>query len=218
MTALTATTRRHRDVAARLDEWLVPEARELTSSLGTAMANAPELRPHAPSAPSRLNHAARMLLAGMVVDELRRCLPQALSAMLLQGVRLHEALVTAAERTLADPTADGDVSLGRRTLEARHSVDVDVEMAPFTMNLPFVLGIDFDVVGARATVRDGRLCELSLDDPAMVGRVTVYTGEVYEKRLYEQKGVLRVGGALPPFEPVQILSDERELRVRGLAT
>src|SRR5262249_21509269 len=98
------------------------------------------------------------------------------------------------------------------------SVDVDVVMPPLTMQLPFVLTLDFDVVGAHAVVRDGRMWELSMDDPDMVGRVVVYEGKPYEKRLYEQKGVLRVAGSLPPFEPVQILSDDEELRLRRRTT
>ena len=218
MRTITATTGHHRSVDDRLDHWLVPEGRELTTNLGKAMERAPELRTHAASGRSRLNHAARMLLAGMVVDQLRQGLPQRLSDMLLQGMRLHEALVAAAERTLRDPTADGQVGLFRRTLQARHAVDVDVVMTPLTVTLPFVLTIDFDVAGATGMVRDGRLCELSLDDPAMLGRVVVYQGEVYEKKLHEQKGVLRIGGALPPFEPVRILSAERELLLRRPAT
>ena len=218
MSTLTATTSHHHRVPARLDRWLIPEGRELTANLGSAMAKAPELQSHAPSAPPRLNHAARMLIAGMVVDQLRQRLPQPLADMLLQGVKLHEALVTAAERTLADPSVDSEVSLYRRTLRAGHSVDVDVVMTPLVVTLPLTLTIDFDVVDAHATVHDGRLCGLSLDDPAMVGRVTVYEGEVYEKKLYERKGVLRIGGALPPFEPVQILGEEQELRLRRPTT
>lgn len=218
MTTLTATTAHHRSVTARLDQWLVPEGRELTTNLGKALEKAPELRSHNPSVPSRLNHAARMLLAGLVVDELRHRLPQPLSGMLLEGIRLHEALVTAAERTLVDSTADGGVSLFRRTLQARHTVDVDVVMSPLTVTLPFVLTVDFDVIGAHAVVHEGKLCELSLDDPGLLGRVIVYEGEPYEKKLHEQRGTLRIGGKLPPFEPVQILSDERVMQLRSSAT
>jgi hypothetical protein len=201
-----ATTRDRKAVTATINEWLVPEARELTPKVGSVVAREPQLHARGAENRSKLNKAARLTLAALIVHELRKALPDDLVELMVTGMLGHSALLEAARTTAGDPAADGRVHLFRHTIHLHHSVDVEAVAPAFRIKLPFELDIDIDVVAADAAVADGRLRSLSLPDPALTGTVTVHA-----EKVYEQKGVLRIGRTLP-FDPPRALLPEQEER------
>jgi hypothetical protein len=209
-----ATTRDRKGVTATINEWLVPEARELTPKVGNVVAREPHLQARGAENRSKLNKAARLTLAALIVHELRKALPDDLVELMVTGMKGHSALVEAARTTAGDPAADGHVHLFRHTIHLHHSVDVEAVAPAFRIKLPFELNIDIDVVAADATVADGRLRSLSLPDPTLTGTVTVHS-----EKVYEQKGVLLLGRTLGFDPPRAILPEQEELDLRaGRAT
>jgi hypothetical protein len=208
-TSTTVTTADGRSVPARLDAWLLDHDQELHTRLAGALAGA--------GAGAGAGGHVPAFVTRLALREVRRVLPDPLLDLLMNGVKGHVALRDAARATIADGSTRADVVLYRRTLHTTHTVDVQVVAGVLRTSLEIVVAADFDVVDARADVSRGRLCALSLRDPAIAGRVSARVDGVETDELCRRDGTLRLGGRLT-FDPaLQILSDADERSVTRLA-
>jgi hypothetical protein len=205
----SADTRDRGTVAANLDEWLLPEGRELTTHVAAEAVKSPQLQSRSAEHHARLTKAARLVVAGEVVHQLRRALPDQLMDLLLQGMAEHTLLQTAARETVGVPESRAPVHLAEHTVHVQHAVDVDISSPVFRIVLPFVLEIDFTVVSADGMVTGGRLTELELADPQVVGRV-----RARDQVVYEEKGALHLGHKVSLDPGLRLLSEAEESRLR----
>jgi hypothetical protein len=200
----TIDTRQRGTLPATLDEFLVPEARELTPHVGRAVAKAPQRQSRSRKHLARLTHTARLTLAAEIVHELRGALGEDLMDLLVAGLKEHQALREAARSSLTDGVP-ASVRLARHVVHSGHTVDVTVVSPLFRIDLPFELDLAFDVLEATGQVADGRLCRLTIPDPTVTGTV-----DVYDKEVYRQEGTLHAGGSLGLGAGVRILSEQEE--------
>lgn len=205
----SAETRDRGTVAANLDEWLLPEGRELTTHVAAEASKAPQLQSRRAEHHARFTKAARLLVAAEVVHQLRRALPDQLVDLLLRGMAEHTLLQTAARETVGNLQARAPVHLAEHTVHVQHAVDVDVSSPVFRIVLPFVLEVDFTVVSADGVVSGGRLTELELADPEVVGRV-----RARDQVVYEEKGALHLGRKVSLGPGLRLLSEAEETRLR----
>jgi hypothetical protein len=195
-----------------LGPWLLPESDELRERIGRAADTSAAVGRSTARRWPGLEKALRDAVVARVIIELRHAFPDPLVTAMVNGLRLHDQLTAAARSTIADPWSVADVLVGRYRPEVRHPVDVEVD-APFaTLRIPFELVVEFVLVEARAHVFRGRITSLGMADPAMHGRVTAY-----EKEVFSRAGALPLGGTLLFSEPVSILDDAEERRLRAAA-
>jgi hypothetical protein len=192
--ASTVTLDDGESVPARLDSLLVPQDRELRSTLAAQL-----------PVPGR---QAKAFAARLVLRELRRVFPDSLVDVLETGVRGHTALQEAARLSLANGSTMKDVRLYQRKLHTAHAVTIHVLSTLVRFEVEAVLAVDLSVMDAVAEVAQGRLRSLTMRDPALAAELSARVDGVDTGPLCHREGTFDLGGRVVFDPPRRILAGE----------